>query len=129
MSSVLTSTSRLSVGVTRAFQFRRPVGTSVFEAVLLSVNGFKAVGCRQASVCSDNVIAGALFSLKIRLKMPCFLQAGCSVTFPSLPRFMCADKNPAENSSQLITRLFLSCFPSLMGVGKEAGEKRMLDKM
>lgn len=89
----------------------------------------KAVGHRQVSTCSDSVITGALFSLKIRLKKPCFLLAGCSVTFPSLPSFTCTDKNPAENSSQLITRLFLSFFPSLMGVGKEAGEKRMLDKM
>lgn len=89
----------------------------------------KAAGCRQASICSDNVITGARFSRKIRLKMPCFLLADCSVTFPSLPSFVCADKNPAENSSQLITHWFLSFFPSLMGVGKEAGEKRMLDKM
>lgn len=80
-------------------------------------------------MCSDNVIIGALFSLKIRLKIPCFLLAGCSVTFPVFPSFTWTDKNAAENSSQLITHLFLSFFPSLMGVGKEAGEKRMLDKM
>lgn len=42
MSSIFTSTSHLFSGLTKAFWFHRPVGTLVFEAMLLSVNGFKS---------------------------------------------------------------------------------------
>lgn len=66
------------------------------------------------------------FLCKSGFNCPAFCwQAPSPATFPILPHLMCTEKNPAEKL-QPINNTFV---PSLMGVGKEAGEKRMLDKM